>query len=138
MPVQLSNATLSEKIGKSLKNKWLSIVIFLAIFGFFIWQIYVNAAGLLSTYLEYRKNIGIVNMQKAKMHPQSLTDDNEVYNNPAPDTSIPQSSSNDAIKKRISDIKTEHTEYNRALNKDKPGSGDVVDEKIISSQYDDY
>jgi hypothetical protein len=116
------------------------LAILLVIFIFFGYLLYTNIRSIYKSYRDYHTNktsFTSVSISK-ESNAKNPIDDNEVYNNPPVKTTYSLSDNNDTIRNRISKMKSEYRNYNKALRMKDAKSKDIVDEKIIDKTFDDY
>jgi hypothetical protein len=128
-----------RKISKRLSRKWMLMIICAAIVIFFAYLIWMNTTSIVNAYNEYKKNVGVMEttLNKEGTTPLNTGSDNERYDREVvgPAKAMPD---NATIQSKIDQMKSLYRPYNELLNKVKPKSGDTVDEKMISGQYDNY
>lgn len=129
-----------DKAKEKLALNWSLIVVFLISFLLCAWLLFSNSMAVYTAYAEWKTNVAVSKKDRKRSFLQDVTDpsyDDEFY----PDTEDVMTKSdfkdNAHIKKRIREVKKQHEEYNRALNK-AGKSEDQVDERILAGEYDQY
>ena len=125
-------------ISDRLKRKWMLLTVVVIVIAFLSWLIFNTLREVWMIYKRYKDN---VNEKKQVLVDTNINPvfDDEVYNNPPKDPNqFQEEDVGAAIRKKLDSIKSEYKEFNKTLRESKPGSQDIVDEKIMSSQYDDY
>ena len=74
---------------------------------------------------------------KNSMNPDSKYNDNEVYDKNYK-VGTNKLTNNDNIVSSVENIKSTYKTYNDLIKRHDPESQDIIDEKMISSQFDDY
>jgi hypothetical protein len=130
---------------KLLGKKWMMLTIFIIITLFFGYLIYINIISIIDSFNKYKQHV----YDKASSSPnptarivQYTPDDDEVYDGLSKiekhklrSTSMVD---NSTIIKSMETIKSDYKPYNDLLKQYNPKSQDKVDEKIMSSEYDNY
>lgn len=131
-------------IQKRLARKWMLIFIFAGILSFFVWLVWINAMSIWKSYQIYKQNVAtqdaVNNTVMSDTTPTAA--DDETYDG---DTNNTQNSSdmdnpkidNATITTNIDNLKNLYKPYNDLLIKQKD-TQDVVDEKILDPEYDEY
>ena len=125
------------KIRQRVNKKWLLIAIFSIIASFLVYMIYTNIVTIKDTYKQYVDNLE-EKKQAIANNPISSTNDNEIYEYETKVKSDIPSEWNTAIKSSIGKIKSDYKNFNKALQEQKPGTKDIIDEKMLASEYDNY
>lgn len=140
----MSNNTSSETIMKSLtqkmSRKWLLLSLFLVISIFFLWLLVINIKTMVKDYREYKANIAAnaAAKQISENDPRNAVHDNERYNNPKRAGVSKLIGDNASIQTTIDTIKSKYKPVNDLLRKQTNGKDDIIDEQILSSEYDNY
>lgn len=122
-------------IGKIQNRNWVLLIVIILIVLFFTWQIYINMKAIWRVWSEYSSNEKTTNISKMNV----ADNDDETYDAPAGFSEQPISTTNNAnISSSITKLKEQHNHYNTALKQANPNSGDVVDERILSADHDNY
>ena len=140
LPKGLTTPEMLRQVKKKLFRNWIMLAILLVIFIFFGYLLYTNIRSIYKSYRDYHTNktsFTSVSISK-ESNAKNPIDDNEVYNNPPVKTTYSLSDNNDTIRNRISKMKSEYRNYNKALRMKDAKSKDIVDEKIIDKTFDDY
>ena len=119
------------KIQKRLTRKWMQIGVFLIMMAFLTWLIWTNIREIINIYNTYKQHVYTKDTAKVVIYTE---EDNETYN---VFTSTVPVVNNATIQTNIDKLKLLYKPYNDILKKTKD-TADVVDEKIISPEYDDY
>ncbi len=132
------DAQMLAKVRKRLMSKWMSILIFSLLFGFFVWLIISSVQSIWFNYKDYLANRDYIETAKVgdtKEDPKNINFDDEEYDKRAePQIRRPD---NRDIKKKIEGIKNLYQSYNIQLKKEGKDA-DTVDEKMLSFEYDNY
>lgn len=135
-----NNSTMGNlfKIKKRLTRKWMMIFIFIAVLAFFSWLIWINVADIMQNYKTYKENVAAQDAASVlpESDPRNTAADNETYDTSTltqPQTKV----DNSTIQTNIDNMKALYKPYNDILKKQKD-SKDIIDEKIIAPEYDNY
>lgn len=135
------SATIMKSIHKKITRKFLLLFLFVVIFAFFAWLIVDNLISIWRGYKNYKSNVAAKDAikQVSDNDPRNPANDDEKYNNPIAPARRPKTSGdNSAIENTVNTIKSKYKPINDLLKKQSHGKGDIIDEKIMSAQYDDY
>jgi hypothetical protein len=128
-------ATKLAEISKIQNHNWVLLIVIILIVAFFTWQIYLNMKAIWKVWSEYSSNEKTIKSNKMN----ASDNDDETYDAPARLSEQPISTTNNAnISNSITKLKEQHKHYNTALKQVDPNSGDVVDERILSADHDNY
>jgi predicted PurR-regulated permease PerM len=144
MDEDASEHQLIRKVDKIIKAKWYIILICAIVLGFFLWLLYTSASEIYVSIREYLKNkkqekqdIADATVGNPLLSSgQDTSNDDEVYKvevKDEPDYSI----DNEKIKANIKKQLSAYDKYNKLLQDNKK-TEDIVDEKIIAKEYDNY
>ena len=124
-----------KKVSKRISQQWMILLLFSIIFSFFTYLIFDNCRKIFSRYKFYIANMS--SQSKNSMNPDGKYNDNEVYDKNYK-VGTNKLTNNDNIVSSVENIKSTYKTYNDLIKRHDPESQDIIDEKMISSQFDDY
>jgi hypothetical protein len=132
-----SDRTIMHKIRSMTSKNYILLMIFLGVLAFFSWIIFDSIREIYKIYKAYLENSQsgiVVDETKKKM---SSNDDDEVYT-AGDDYGADNTMSVDKIRVNLSAKLAKYKDYNTLQKQQSKDPQDIVDEKIMMPQYDDY
>jgi hypothetical protein len=135
------SSTNLQKIGKRLAHRWLLLGLFIIIVSYFMYLIYTNVLSIRNSYYTYKENADAKGKAIATNSrvTSNTADDDETYDRPPPLENKKQLSiDNSTIITNMDNMKTKYKPFNDLLRQHDPKTKDLIDERIVAQEYDEY
>jgi hypothetical protein len=129
-----------KALSTRINKKWMLLIIFGMIFFFMVYIVFINVSDILKIYRNYRDNVQRKQPISETTTVSTAAFDNETYNYEPLDNGELQDEGK-TIRKNIQlQLKNEDIKlYNKRLLERNPKyEEDVIDEKVLSPEYDNY